>query len=64
MGVMVIWTAMDAYGSMNSFSKTLFGTEAKSLISQLQSGQGQPKVSFEVGAVEGRSVVSMTVEWD
>jgi hypothetical protein len=49
---------------MNSLNKELFGTEAKSLISQLQSGQGQPKVSFEVGSVEGRSVVSMKVEWD
>ena len=49
---------------MNSFSKELFGTEAKAVISSLQSGQGQPKVSFEVGSVEGRNVVSMKVEWD
>ncbi len=52
------------YVGMNSFSKELFGTEAKSLVSQLQSKQGQPRVSFEVRSVEGRSVVNMKLEWD
>ena len=49
---------------MNSFSKEVYGTEAKSLISMLQSGQGSPKVSFETRNIEGRSVVSIKVEWN
>lgn len=48
---------------MQSFNKNLYGTDARTILSMLQSGQGSPKVSFVTDSVEGRDVVRMKVEW-